>query len=350
MKEEGKGHNMAFTKPSWCKSQWCSTEAGLAKGRPTSSASTATQSPANVYNTDENANLREAVFKGNEQNTAAIEGFEGIGRDLTGSFLSGSQGITGDTTNKYNTAYNNYNNQMSGYLANMGTADQDIHTATRGQAYAGLDSGFANANDELQASLARRGLSSSGIGAKSMGDLSQARMSAGAAAGVNAHSTAIGQSDARRNTRMAGAGNLYNANLGNIGQGYSLGMGQLNQDYSTQMGLEGQIMQNQINNNQQRQANLMGYAQLGRGLSGMSANYLSGAGTGFGNVAQMSGNTALGMGQLNNSYNSTMQSANASYNNTMQQANSAANAQSANTKGTGIGAIGSIGSSFLGGF
>jgi len=99
----------------------------------------------------------------------------------------------------------------------------------------------------------------------------------------------------------------------------------------------------------------MGYSQLGRGMSGMSQNYLSQAGTGFGQMASTSGQTAIGMGQLNNSYNSTMQSALASYNNTnaniygtQQKAYTAAQNQKSESKGAMAGMAGSLGSAALG--
>jgi len=213
----------------------------------------------------------------------------------------------------------------------MGTADQDIHTRTRGQAYAGLDSGFSNASNALQRSLSQRGLSNSGIGARSMGDLAQARMRAGSEAGVNAYNSAIGLSDMRRNTQLSGEGNLYGAQLNNLSGAYGRNMGQLGQQYGTNMGVQGQNLQNILNNTQQRQANLMGYAQLGRGMSGMANNYLAQAGTGYGSIGGMAGQTALGLGQ-----NAV------GYNDTMQRANTASNAKGADTAGTAIGTFGSM--------
>ena len=156
-----------------------------------------------------NENLQSAIFQGNEANTRGITSFNSMAENLTNRFNNQSTALTGGTLGRLNNAYQGYNQEMRGYSDNMGRADQDIYTRNKGQAYAGLDSGFKDAGNELQASLARRGLSRSGIGAKAMGDLAQERMRAGAGAGVNAYTSAMDQSDARRMNRMNTAGNLY---------------------------------------------------------------------------------------------------------------------------------------------
>ena len=332
-------------------------KAAAGGGCPTGNCggSNPTQNKKYRYNSDWNSNLREATFKGNRDNQAAVKGFESLGRNLTNDFLSKSSSMTKDTMGEYNDVYKNYDSTIRGHLANLGTADQDIWSRQKAAAFAGLDSGFSDANDQLQASLARRGLSNAGIGVKAMGDLGQARMAAGAAANVNAHNTAIDRSDARRGQRMQGETQLYGTNINRIGQNYTLGMGDLTQKYGTKMNLEGQLLQNRINQNQQRIANLMGYAQLGRGMAGMSQNYLAQAGSGFGQIGQISGSTALGIGGLNNSYNQTMQAANSQYNNTLaniygtqQRAATAADAQKSEAKGAGLSTAGTLGAAAIG--
>ena len=260
---------------------------------------------------DPNRNLKASVIKGNESNTRAISSFNSTAENMTNRLNQQTGALTGRTQGRLNQAYQGYNTEMQGYKDNMGQADQDLHTRSRGQAYAGLDSGFGDASDDLQASLARRGMANSGIGAKAMGDLAQNRMQAGATAGVNAYTSAIDQSDARRNNRMNIAGTQYGANQNNINTGYQMGMSQLGSAHGNSMAVRGQALQNTLNNNQQRQANLMGYAQLGRGMAGMSQNYLQQAGTGYTNIAGQAGQTAIGIGGLNNSYNATMQNAQA---------------------------------------
>ena len=260
---------------------------------------------------DPNRNLQASIVRGNESNTRSITSFNSMADNLTNQLNSRTSALTGRTQGELDTAYNKYNSDMQGWSDNMGKADQDIHTRNRGQAYAGLDSGFGEASDELQASLARRGLSNAGIGAKSMGDLAQDRMRAGSQAGVNAYTSAIDMSDSRRQQRMNTRGNLYGAEQGNINTGYQMGMSTLGSNYGNTMGIRGQALQNTLNNNQQRIANNMGYQQLGKGMAGMSANYLQQAGSGYTNIAGQAGQTAIGIGGLNNNYNATMQDAQA---------------------------------------
>jgi len=256
-----------------------------------------------------NRNLQAAVIQGNESNTRGITSFNSMAENLTNKFNLQSGELTGDTRGQLNEAYGRYNQDMQGMNDKMGTADEDLHARLRGESYAGLDTGFANAGDDLQASLARRGLSNAGVGAQAMGDLAQDRMRAGAQAGVNAYTGAIDQSDARRTNQMNTRGNLYGAEQGNINTGYQMGMANLGQNYGNTMAVRGQALQNTLNNNQQRQANLMGFAQLGRGMAGMSQNYLGQAGSGYGNIGNAAGQTAIGIGGLNNNFNATQQQA-----------------------------------------
>lgn len=267
--------------------------------------------PKQIYNQDANANLREAVIRGNEENTRTIGRFEGTARGLADQFNQGSTRLNQGMNTDMNDAYQGYDSKIRGLMGEMGTASQDTLGRMRGQAYAGLDSGFAMANDDLQAQMAARGLTGSGIFAKGLGDLAQQKMNAGMQANVNAYDKAVAFDDTNRTNKMNTEGNLYGALQSKLQGAYGRKMGQLGQNYGNKMGIEGQIMQNQLNNTQQRQANLMGYAQLGRGMQGMSQNYLASAGSGYQNIGQIAGQSAAQQGQLNNSYNSTMQQANA---------------------------------------
>jgi len=261
------------------------------------------------YNPDPNANLREAVFLGNEQNTAAINNFAGLANTLTNQYNQGTAGLNTQMNTQMGDAYSGYSDRSRNLLNAMGTADQDVWARQKANAYAGLDSGFSNASNDLQSQLASRGLSNSGIGARAMGDLAQSRMRAGTQVGVDAHNQAIGLSDMRRNTQLSGEGNLYGAQLNNLSGAYGRNMGQLGQQYGTNMAVQGQNLQNTLNNTQQRQANLMGYNQLGRGMSGMANNYLAQAGTGYGSIGRTAGQTALGLGQNAVAYNTGMNNA-----------------------------------------
>jgi len=272
--------------------------------------------PTTQYNSDPNSNLREAVFQGNEQNTLALNQFAGTANQLTNQYNNRSGNLAKGANQDMSNAYGQYADKARGLLGAMGTADQDMHARHKANAYAGLDSGFANAGNDLQASLAQRGLSGSGIFARSMGDLSQDRMRAGSETGVRAYGDAINASDARRNAQLSGEGNLYGAQQNTLLGNYGRSSGILGQQYGTNMAVQGQNLQNTLNNTQQRQANLMGYAQLGRGMSGMAANYLGQAGTGYGAIGGQAGQTAIGLGSNAVSYNTGMNSAQSKNNST----------------------------------
>lgn len=267
--------------------------------------------PKQVYNQDVNANLREAVLRGNEENTRTINRFEGTARGLANQFNRDSSRLNNHMNNAMNNAYMNYDQRSRDILGKMGTASKETLGRMRGQAFAGLDSGFGAATDELKASMAARGLGNSGLFVRGLTDIANQRMLAGSAASTNAYGQAITADDNTRAKLLTGEGDLYGARQANLQGVHSRNMSQLGQNYGNRMGIEGQIMQNQINNTQQRQANLMGYAQLGRGMSGMAQNYLAQAGQGYQNIGQIAGQSAAQQGQLNNAYNSAKWNADA---------------------------------------
>lgn len=245
-----------------------------------------------VYNSDPNANLREAVFAGNEQNANAINQYGQMANLLTMNM-----------NNQMSNAYGGYNERARELLGAMGTADPMTLARYKGIAYGGLDQGYQEATDRLQAQLGQRGLANSGVGGLALRDMAQNRMRAGAEAGTKAYNQAITASDATRGTQLTGEGNLYNANMQNL-----LG------NYGRTLGVQGQNLQNILNQSQQRIANLTGYAQLGRGMSGMANNYLAQAGAGYGNIGGMAGQTALGLGSNAVNYNSGMNYAQSKFN------------------------------------
>lgn len=161
------------------------------------------QPPAiKIYNDDPNANLREALLQANER---------------------------------------------------MGTAHQGVLNSQRANLFAGFDTGFGQADDNMQSSMAKRGITGSGVHAKAITDLGRERMAKSAGINNQAYNQAVQAGDTYR---------------------------------------------------QQRMANLTGYAQLGRGMSGSAQNYLGQAGGTYGQIGGQAGQTAIGLGGLNNSYNS----------------------------------------------
>lgn len=182
-----------------------------------------------IYNNDPNSNLREAMLQANEQ---------------------------------------------------MGTVDQGAYTRNKANMFNGLSSGYSAAQDQLDAEMAKRGLSNSGAAVQSMKDLYTNKANAMAQANNQAYNQGVQSGDAYR---------------------------------------------------QQRVANLTGYSQLGRGMAGTAQNYLGQSAGTYGQAAQIAGSTANGIGQNNTSY----------MGNAM-QAKSSAKGGMGQLLGTGIGAYAAL--------
>jgi len=151
-------------------------------------------------------------------------------------------------------------NAMTDANAKMGTVDQQAYSASKANAYSGLDSSYAQSQNDLASTLAKRGISNSGIGAKAYTDLFGQKANAMASANSQAYNQGVQAGDAYR---------------------------------------------------QQKISNLTGYAQLGRGMSGQASNYLTGATGAYGSVSGQAGNQANSLGSLNNQYNTGQWNANA---------------------------------------
>ena len=274
------------------------------------------------------------------QNNASMNQFINSNTANVNSLNSGNTSLTnnynkqlGDTTNAHNASMKSfednaagqtnkmagdYNNQIMGYANDMGKADTDILGRTKANAYAGVDTGFSNAQKQMQADLARRGMGNSGIFAKASMDLAGARAADYSARGVGAHNDAVAQSDGRRGSQIQTAGAGYGArntamtqgfgnnrnqmnsgfanNLSSLGSQFSNSMSDNTNRYNANTGLNANNYTAQTANTQQSISNMTGLAQLGRGMQSTSQNYLGQAGSTFGQNAQISGQTALGIG------------------------------------------------------
>ncbi|WP_373069806.1 tail fiber domain-containing protein [Sulfurimonas sp.] len=142
----------------------------------------------------------------------------------------------------------------------LGTVDQGVYDRQKANLFNGLDSNYTQAENNLTSTLAKRGIANSGIAAKSYTDLAGQKAGAMAQANNQAYNQAVQSGDAYR---------------------------------------------------QQRVANLTGYTQLGRGMSGTAQNYLGQASQSYSNAASGAGSMFSGIGGLNNQYNSSMWNADA---------------------------------------
>ena len=191
-----------------------------------------------------------------------------------------------DWENTYKTfETNDLKNALVNANANMGKVDDTAYSSAKANLFNGLSSGYSQAQKDLDAQMAKRGLSNSGASVAAMKDLYSNKANAMAQAGNQAYNQGVQAGDAYR---------------------------------------------------QQTLSNLSGYAQLGRGMSGQASNYLQGATGAYGGVSQQAGGTASSLGGLNTQYNSAQWNANA-------QAQSGKGAMG----GSLIGAGASLGSAYM---
>lgn len=166
-----------------------------------------------------------------------------------------------DWENTYKTfETNDLKNALVNANANMGKVDNTAYSAAKANLFNGLSSGYSQAQKDLDAQMAKRGLSNSGASVAAMKDLYSNKANAMAQAGNQAYNQGVQAGDAYR---------------------------------------------------QQTLSNLSGYAQLGRGMSGQASNYLQGATGAYGGVSNQAGSTASSLGGLNTQYNSAQWNANA---------------------------------------
>ena len=166
-----------------------------------------------------------------------------------------------DWENTYKTfETNDLKNALVNANANMGKVDDTAYSSAKANLFNGLSSGYSQAQKDLDAQMAKRGLSNSGASVAAMKDLYSNKANAMAQAGNQAYNQGIQ------------AGDVYR---------------------------------------QQTLSNLSGYAQLGRGMSGQASNYLQGATGAYGSVSNQAGGTASSLGGLNTQYNSARWNANA---------------------------------------
>lgn len=295
---------------------------------------------------DPNSQLYAATVAGNDSNQAATSGYNaainslagsysGASSDLASGFNSEMRGLASrygneslsnakETANTINGYANEYNNFMGGIDKSIGTADEGILGRLRANNLSGLSTANNNASRSLQAQLAQRGMLNSGIGAKSMTDLNSNYMNSLSGTLANTYGQAIKDSDAMRGNRvdlntqrlngMIGASSSAGQGIGSaldkqfssmsdaMKSGYQANSGALQSGYNAQNSALGGSLAALSGMNQQRISNLTNYAQLGRGMAGISSNYLGQAGTGFSNASNSAGNAFNSITGLNNNY------------------------------------------------
>ena len=230
--------------------------------------------------------------------------------------------------------------------SNMGKADSDIYAQTKGQNLAGISQAYAEAQKQLQGTMAQRGLTDSGVDINATTNLAQAEAMQKAQGLSNSYMSAIQQSDLRRQQQVELIGqesNLTNAGIGAsqlqaslAGQEYQLGVGQSQLGYGVTSSLATSQLQNNLNASQQNIANLSQTSGISQGVYGGSQNYLNQAGNTANSTAGTAGQTAVGIGNMQTNYMGQQMSANAQ-----------AQAGQGALAGSLIGAVGAVGAGYF---
>ena len=235
--------------------------------------------------------FQEAANKVVESNNTLTQKY---GADVTGLSKSFS-----DSLNQYTT---NYQQELQTAKGQMGTANEDVLSRVQGSAQAGISSSYQEARKQLESTLARKGLSGSGVEANILSQNYQQEALAKSQAAVQARTQAIQESDAIRQQQLALAGQSYQAGVSGLQTGYNANLGAIQNVY-------GVTTANDLQNYQLRNAatlqgisGLTQVAQAGQGLYAGSQNYLAQAGASSGQAASIAGSSASSLASVNSQY------------------------------------------------
>jgi hypothetical protein len=147
------------------------------------------------------------------QVTSAIDGYDA----KVGAIIDKFQNTSNDFIGRYDQA-------VTKATEDAGKADDDMVSRLTGQYTAGISQAYAEAQDELNASLAQRGLAGSGVQADSLTRLAGSEATDKASAMSKAYTDAIVASDQRRQAEVTNMYNLANTGINQASQQAQLGM------------------------------------------------------------------------------------------------------------------------------
>ena len=237
-----------------------------------------------------------AELKDAANNFAATtqKAFDLYGAKATGLSDKFSQQV-GEYTKKYS-------EEIAKTQAETGTINQNILSRETGAAQAGISSSYAEARKQLQADLARRGISGSGVEAGLTATMYQQQALAQAGAGAQARQTALQQSEAIRQQQLALAGQGYQANIAGAQTQFQTENANLANMYGISSQLAAQNYNLGMAASQQQISNLSALSAMGAGVYTGSQNYLTQAAGTYGSASSTLGNTVGNLGQQQTSY------------------------------------------------
>lgn len=240
-------------------------------------------------------------------------------RDVTNKFAETTQkaydlygakatGLSEKFSQQIGTYTKQYADEIAKTQAETGTIKQDILSRETGAAQAGISSSYAEARRQIQADLARRGISGSGVEAGVTASMYQQQAQAQAAAGYQARQTSLQQSEALRQQQLALSGQLYQTNVAGAQTQFQTESANLANLYGISSQLAAQNYNLGIAAGQQQISNLSALSAMGAGIYSGSQNYLTQAGATYSSGANIAGSTAGTIGQQDVAYrNAQMQ-------------------------------------------
>lgn len=251
--------------------------------------------PKSIKDVSIDSLLRDSLLAAAPEFQNAANEFIGANSKLAEKYGSDVTGISksfADTARSYT---KNYAEEIQQIKDKAGTIDQNILSRETGAATAGISTAFQEAQKQMQADLARRGLAGTGVDAQAMQNLYGQEAIAKGAAGVQARTQAYDQTQQYLNAQaglsgsalqgqMSGEQAAYQAQLGGIQNVYGVNAGNLAQNY--QAGIAGTL---------QGLSTLQQVAAGGQGVYMGSQNYMGQAISSAGSAAQTAGSTAANL-------------------------------------------------------
>jgi hypothetical protein len=232
-----------------------------------------------------------------------------------------------------------YADQLAQTKAELGTASADILSRETGAAQAGISAAYAEARKGIEGDLARRGLAGTGVEASALLSAYGSEAQAKASATTQARLSAIGLSDQQRMQKLGISGQEYQSGMSTAGGVYQQQAGIAGQMYGAQQGISQTAYSMDLANTQQGISNLQVLSAAGQGTYVGAQNYLSQAASSYGQGAQIAGQSAAQMGQMNDAWAMNQQKM-------QQQAGAGLGSMAMGIAGLGTGG----GSTLLGGF
>lgn len=288
------------------------TEARTAIADLRSKITGTTVNPEDITSTNLDSLLRDLTLTSstelkdvaNKYISTANEAYQTYGAKATGLSDKFSSQIA-DYTKKYA-------EDIAKTQAETGTIRQNILSRETGAAQAGISSSYAEARKQMQADLARRGISSSsGVSAAQSATMYQQEALAKYGASAQARASALQLSEAQRQQELALSGQAYQTNLAGAQAQYQTESQNLANIYGIGSQLAAQNYNIGVGAAQQQISNLSALSAMGAGVYSGSQNYLSQAAGTYGSAAQISGQQASSIGSLNTQYSTAVMNAKA---------------------------------------